>query len=203
MSQCTLCLALGDLKDRIENTPLLVTKNFVVLPALGPLAVGHVLVVSRSHLPSFAMLGRELLMEYEQLVHIARSLPVYAEQGLLEAEHGATALGSGGACIDHAHINWIPSHSDKSRMFDGELTQIRAITSLSDLAGLTEPYILMRASANDGLVYSGAAVQSQLIRRRICSLDEREDWDWAVVPGFKSVEATIELWHAERLHERF
>jgi len=44
-----------------------------VLPALGPLVVGHVLIASRDHGLNLASMGRDRLLEYQSLVARVRN----------------------------------------------------------------------------------------------------------------------------------
>src|SRR5690242_1505151 len=49
--------------SRLENSELLNSEHFVLMPALGPLVPGHVLIVSRDHALSLAALGTSVLTE--------------------------------------------------------------------------------------------------------------------------------------------
>jgi diadenosine tetraphosphate (Ap4A) HIT family hydrolase len=77
-----------------------------VIPSLGPVTAGHVMVVSRSHAPNLAAMGPSVIDEYNALVESISARPGFGD--LLEGEHGAAADSPGGACITHTHVNLIP-----------------------------------------------------------------------------------------------
>src|SRR4051812_41060660 len=108
---CRLCNAIqnpfssGEL--RACDTVLFKTKNFVLLPSIGPLVRGHAMFVSRKHYPSLASMIPEAIREYEETIGMFFRIPQIGGN-LLEAEHGATADCHAGACVAHAHIHLLP-----------------------------------------------------------------------------------------------
>jgi diadenosine tetraphosphate (Ap4A) HIT family hydrolase len=178
---------------RLENTELLGSDRFVLVPALGPLAPGHVLIVSRDHALSLAALGSSVLTEYEDLVQIVAVRYAIPRKDLLEAEHGPTNISYGGGCIGHAHVNLIPGLGSLVGLLDETLPVIPGIDKLSDLMSVNGSYVLMRA-ATQIRVYAGGNVPSQLIRRSICEHFGRAEWDWGIFPRLDIVAATVAMW---------
>lgn len=129
---CALCRALGrdtclaDSFPRPENTPLMVTEQFVVIPCIGPLAIGHVMVVSRKHFPSLAAMGPNAVREYDTIVAAVKGMDAYQGTNLLEAEHGATESDSGGACVSHTHLQLIPAFRKSATGHNHRLCQLSA-----------------------------------------------------------------------------
>ena len=83
---CRLCATVAGRqatysRRNIENTILLKTQNFIVVPALGPLISGHVLIVSTLHFPSIASMGIEAIVEYEKIVGLL-PYPLSIEQSI-------------------------------------------------------------------------------------------------------------------------
>jgi len=178
----------------VYNTHLLESSSFVVLPAVGSLHAGHVLVVSREHYPNLGSMPRAAIREYVSLVDGVQARLGGRLGGWLEAEHGATDGGdTGGACITHVHVNLIPNHSQLVDMFRAQLAQKPVRHDLQDLSGELAPYILLRTDS-DVRLHEAVGVPSQLIRRRICQLNGREDWDWGAFPQLDVVESTIAMW---------
>ena len=109
---CALCVAAADATAPdhpfLHNTPLAETPRFVVIPSVGPFTPGHVMVVSKTHQPSLLAMGAAAVYEYDALAERIRLLPVWNATVPLEAEHGSTTLDSGGACVVHCHVHWIP-----------------------------------------------------------------------------------------------
>ncbi len=193
-STCQLCSALQDAaradgSARIENTPLHETKSFVVLPCVGPLVAGQVMVVSRRHCPSLASLGLDAVLEYQSL---AAELPKEPES-LLEAEHGATDTDCAGACVMHAHVHWLPGFAQYADVFDGVLPQFHFGPDLQ-LPAPSIPYLFLRGAGGCVRVFDGAGLPSQMLRQAICSALGRDDWDWRVKPRYDLIRETIAYW---------
>lgn len=192
---CALCRAVNEEAievRRVYDTHILSSDSFVVIPAVGPITPGHVMVVSRSHAPNLAALGRATIQEYESLVESMAKHPQLGNE-LLEAEHGASGNESGGACITHAHVNLIPGFSHLADVLDGNLPRLEVDHDLQTLEPAAAPYILLRGHDVVRL-FKAQAVPSQLIRRVLFEKVGRDDWDWAVYPNHSVVEQTLKLW---------
>jgi diadenosine tetraphosphate (Ap4A) HIT family hydrolase len=193
---CTFCLALRshrEGKSKPHDTILYTSPRFVVLPALGPIVPGHVVVVSRNHTPSLLSSGSEMRREYDALLSRLRVSRPFLRSGLLEAEHGSTASERAGACITHTHVNLIPNLGHLDGMFDGEFPLEAVANQVASLQFAESPYLLLRGG-DDYKVYLARNIASQLIRRRLCTLLGRDDWDWAVFPSDDVISETIGLW---------
>ncbi len=194
---CALCRAVDEKAPevrRVYDTPLLASSSFVVIPAVGPITPGHVMVVSRNHSPNLGSMGQTKIREYRSLVESISKHSGFGE--LLEGEHGASADESGGACITHAHVNLIPGFSHLVDMLELNLPSLEVDHDLQTLKSDAAPYILLRGG---GIVrlYRAHAVPSQLIRRVLFAKVGRDDWDWGAYPNLNVVQETLELWGKE------
>lgn len=78
--ECTLCRIVDERRGAqrpLYDTHLLETPTFVVIPAVGPVRPGHVMVVSRSHIPNLASMaptGSQSTMSWYGWSHAA--LPI-------------------------------------------------------------------------------------------------------------------------------
>ena len=61
-------------KTKLENTIIDETANFLVLPAVGSLVEGYLLIISKRHLNSMAELSKEEKEEYQFLINKYRTL---------------------------------------------------------------------------------------------------------------------------------
>src|SRR5437016_4295162 len=124
---CALCRAVdehfADVRPEYD-THLYVTPSFVVIPAVGPVTPGHVLIVSKQHLPNLASMDTAALGEYKALVERLRQKPCYSNTVCIEAEHGASLVDAGGACITHVHVNFIPGLGEQINLMDGLLSSL-------------------------------------------------------------------------------
>ena len=191
---CALCRAVDEEAReirRIYDTHLTVSEHFVVIPSLGPVTAGHVMVVSRSHAPNLAAMGQSVIDEYNALVESISARPGFGD--LLEGEHGAAADSPGGACITHAHVNLIPGFGHLLNELEFTLPPIEMDYELRNLGPDAAPYILLRGS-NAVRLYGAHAVPSQLIRRVLFAKIGRGDWDWGAYPNLSVIHETLELW---------
>lgn len=197
-SRCAICDALfGDASDPVEypeNTHLLHRDYFSVIPALGPFSLGHVMIVRNRHEPSLAAACPEARKEYEKVVDVLRANPVYTKTSVLEAEHGATKLATGGACIRHTHVNWIPGAGAHDRMFDGKFELLGRFESMQDLPRLDAPYLLLRGDSKTVSIYAAKGAPSQCIRRCLWNIHQRTDWNWHTEPNDYLVHETLKAW---------
>lgn len=196
---CDLCAAIVDSQNpegqrEPFNTPLAESARFVVLPSIGPLVPGHIMVVSREHYPNLASMGREAIREYEDLARHLSELPIYDRATVLEAESGSVHGESAGGCIIHTHIQWIPDFATHADIFDAVLRLVHRGSSLEDLISAPQPYILVRAALSDLRVYSPEGLRSQAIRRALSARVGRDDWDWGAFPRWVWIEETLRMW---------
>lgn len=194
-SPCRLCRALEPSEEpAIENTILFQSKRFVVLPALGPLSLGHVHVVSREHFPNLGSMGPDAIAEYEQIAEHLRHRPLFSK-GFVEAEHGATDEASkGGACVIHTHVHWIPGFHECYSEIIANCDNVAELSSLADLARIVGPYIFVRTLTDPIAVFDARGLPSQFLRGRLCACHDRDDRDWKQALRPDLVEATVSQW---------
>lgn len=196
MDACRICDALDEknhASSRTYNKHLKETKTFVVLPALGALMPGHVMVVTKEHLLNFATLSADAKQEYESLISEIREMPFYASTNILEAEHGSSTNESGGACITHAHINIFPSYGAYLHKFDAELKVKYIECDYKRLSKSDAPYLYLRNN-RFSCCFDAYGTTSQYIRKRLTSFEGRTNWDWKEDPRIDYVEQTITIW---------
>lgn len=193
-SDCVFCRTLSQPEAaRPEcDTVLHRSTNFVVMPALGPLTLGHVMLVSRDHRRSLAGMGSEAIAEYVVLRRHVEDVTGCPSHEMLAAEHGGATLGSGGGCIDHAHINLLPWMGRHLDALSPGLPRIEGHESLRSLDGLTRPYILLHT--DEMRLHDARDAPSQAIRKAICAESGRHDWDWELFPQRALVSRTVDLW---------
>jgi diadenosine tetraphosphate (Ap4A) HIT family hydrolase len=199
--RCVLCRALLDQENgsrppNVENTKLMESARFVVMPCIGPFVPGHILVVSREHHPNLLSMGPEALEEYDDLSKRITDKCPFSEGGVLEAEHGAVEGDKAGACVVHAHVHWLPGLAPRARMFDDVLPAVLTDARMSDLSAVEGPYILTRANLEHVSVYRASGLRSQMIRRTLCEDLGRTDENWKAAPRPEWVQETVNRWKA-------
>lgn len=162
-----------------------------IVAALGPLRVGHLMLVPNDHYLSMAEYARRnsdfadtvsKLMQVVSTIWPRRSSP-------LIFEHGATQAGRA-SCIEHAHLQIVPG---LGHLASGilpldwvEVVAYQAISSNSEAGYL---------STFDGKqlrVAAAAALPNQYLRRRVREIQGRPDeWDYLMYPELTRVEQTV------------
>jgi diadenosine tetraphosphate (Ap4A) HIT family hydrolase len=190
-------MALAESKSpqaRAENTALARTENFCVIPASGPLVLGHVMAISQSHTEHLSNVNEGTLIEYQELRTRAEAKLLASGLDLLEIEHGSTSQNYAGGCIVHTHLHWLPGLGEVAEEFERRLPLIGELGSLAELRQIDEPYLLVRKSGTPYFLYSAKNLPSQYSRRIVAAHLNLESWDWVVSNNSGLVLETIEFW---------
>lgn len=174
---------------------LLESRSFAVLPSLGALAPGHVLLCPRQHVGSFAQVDVSLHSEYRDVkaTLVARLRAMY-EGEITIFEHGMAADGGRMVCtVDHAHQHFVPlppwldaaAPVAWTRTFDGSLAALRRLAGGQEYVSCETPDGVCR------LMTAGRGIESQLMRKIIATgLGRGHRWNWRETPGARAADAT-------------
>jgi diadenosine tetraphosphate (Ap4A) HIT family hydrolase len=202
--ECPLCNAIlqnNDPKTNIplENVILMESEHFVLMPCLGPLVKGQLLIVAKTHKLSLSAHDRPTILDLKFFI---KQIPKFDSGDIYIAEHGSTAEFSAGNCVDHTHLHWIPNLGDSLGLFDGYLSPLDIGNDLENILKLREPYILEFNINGDMNVYSAYNVESQLIRKLISKKLKIRDWNWRSHPNRNLIIETVEQWKSHRVISR-
>lgn len=178
-------------KNGLDSRIVATTKKFVVMPMVGPLVPGYLLIVPKDHYLSIAQLPRE---QVEELKIIKEELKkVFKEYygDCVFYEHGALSCSAkGGSCSDHAHLHIVAVDTDVKDKFDRygyELRKIKDCSEITDQKQRNIPYLYYENQQGEMFVADAPVVESQFIRKLIAkdidALDRalwneniRKDW---------------------------
>jgi diadenosine tetraphosphate (Ap4A) HIT family hydrolase len=214
---CTFCTELsgpnhstnfGRLTSSLVDSRILWrNEHFAILPSLGPLRQGHLLIIPIEHIFSYENLTTDKLHQADQLIKVIyRYLISRRHKSIVAFEHGAPITHGdkreirirkaiSGACTDHAHFHLVPDIST-SQLRDKieESKTIRDKFIVSDLTKLSEncnanlPYLILGGGDNDcWTIYLFDELQSQFMRQAVASIDGSKDWDWLLYPKIELV----------------
>jgi hypothetical protein len=191
---CPLCHAVHNralFLDGVNvNTVLGGRGNFIVIPALGPLVVGHVLIVTTAHTGGLRYLQDDTQRNYEQLSIELREYCARSGDTVLEAEHGANDRAIRGPCIRHTHVHVLPGLGNAAGMFDSR-RDLEKVDSSS--YNRIDSYVWVNNGEREK-VYDASRVIGQEIRQAVGQYLSIDDWDWAVNPKPELIALTIEYW---------
>jgi diadenosine tetraphosphate (Ap4A) HIT family hydrolase len=165
----------------LESRTILEETDFKLLPSLGQIVPGYLLLVSKRHYRALADMSLEELRGAESLKRhlVTRLYPTYGDY--LFFEHGARTSASGGCGISHAHLHAVPFPSDKDPVED--LIQTFAFEEVSNFPDLKSihperSYLYYEAVCGGRYVFYPEFIPSQYIRRLLAEALGIQSWDW-------------------------
>jgi diadenosine tetraphosphate (Ap4A) HIT family hydrolase len=161
------------------------TKQFVVIPSVGPLSRGHSLLCPRDHIKNIGQLPLVSEREFAAIKSKLRKLLWRVFEAPVHCfEHGSASATSRVLCtVDHAHLHFVPSGVDVLHTLrsQGDWVEIRSsLDSLSATVGEKE-YLYYETPEGRSFVAKGgpAGFESQYLRRIFAAaLHRLGDWDW-------------------------
>ena len=165
--------------DKVENTVICETKNFRVIPSVGSLLDGYVLIVTKNHINSLSELTDEQKVEYENLVSEILQIfqKVYGRTPIL-FEHGTPNIQNSmsATSIIHAHSH-IVNFKFKNESEILEKYNFISIQNFKDVK--RENYIYYVSDNETKYVSYNFDSISQLMRILIANeIDKGEQYNW-------------------------
>jgi diadenosine tetraphosphate (Ap4A) HIT family hydrolase len=207
VGKCSLCAQVAGDREHDLLAPMLpgtgyqrgVARDmghFALIPSVGPLAAGHVLLCPQAHRCSFAALGPDEEVEVEPAIDATEDL-LSRRYGprLYLFEHGTGAASSQPACsVEHAHLHLLPSRSDLWPAVAQAVTwSALGDRSLTDVVGDRE---YLRFRQDDGrwwIHVPRRPLRSQLLRQHLArALGVQHVWDWRTHPRAELVRETFD-----------
>lgn len=178
--------------------------NFVVVPTLGAIVEGWLIIVPKPHFLCFGEMPLEFFSELQNLTrHILfSSRKLYGPTVLFE--HGPSAPSQNMGCtIDHAHLHVVPTNCDlliSSSDFCPQKfnwTPTGALTNSKILFESNQPYLYIQQ--NDGKQFFAVSENfpRQFLRRVIAKHHGNHDqFDWETFPFVENIERTLERYQS-------
>jgi diadenosine tetraphosphate (Ap4A) HIT family hydrolase len=167
--------------DQLHDRTILDDGQFRIMPSLGQIVPGYLLVVPTRHYCAFADMSVEELTTAEALkTHLSGQLrSAYGD--CLFFEHGARTSESGGCGISHAHLHAVPFPKEKDPA--KKITQAFAFEEISSLVELKRiqperSYLYYEAVRGKRYVLYPPFIPSQYIRRLLAEALGTKEWDW-------------------------
>ena len=196
---CRFCEEVGcDRPSSPWNSPLFQSPHFVVIPSLGSLISGWLLIVPREHFLSTAVLPPSLIEEMDCLKRaVARVVAQEFAPGWA-FEHGPAAHKRAVGCgVDHAHVHVVPLRFDlveaatpflpyDVRFRPGTMETCREYI----LRGYD--YLYAESPTGDCVVAGSPRFGSQVFRKAIAHRYRKfKEYRWSNYPQFDNVSVTI------------
>jgi diadenosine tetraphosphate (Ap4A) HIT family hydrolase len=192
MSDCCFCAEFaGEATDFHRLYPdlagrmVLETERFVVLPSLGQLAQGHLLIVPRLHATSFGELDEAARREVEKLYSDLRALMGRQFSPPVCFEHGSSRSADAGGCgITHAHLHLVPlggRRAETPRPAGAGWRETRPVNWLDEAANLASQglgYLMWHGPDASPLLDVVSDLPSQYLREHVAGVLGHDRWDW-------------------------
>jgi len=180
---------------------ILENETFAVIPSLGALSPGHVLLCPKVHVKSLAQLGSGLAGnvegEYSDLkMKLRRLLETHYDADVHYFEHGMATVSSHIPCTtEHAHLHFIPVPRSVAVVANEGGTWSTCNKSLTAIAAYTgdQEYLLHETPDGVTRIATGPAgsFPSQSMRRLFASrLGYGDLWNWRTSPRPESADKT-------------
>lgn len=209
--RCEFCAEFGGAGSLFEaiygsvlsSRVVLEEDGFAVMPSIGQVFPGSLMVLPRAHIERFADLPLEDQVAAQRLIDRLRRT---STRRLIAFEHGAREATGGGCGIYHAHIHVVPvpDHMDTSPLVVGLAPSLSSLKGALCVLAASDEYLLLFDSEGRGWsrVLSPAdrsEFPSQYFRRCLAALAGTPgSWDWRTIehPERRLVEA-VAAWRSQ------
>lgn len=199
-------LAAAQTKGRI----LWQNSEFALIPTLGPIVEGHLLLIPLQHVFSFANFSYFELEKAEIIINLIYQFYSTQNKKMVSFKHGACVhkglhyekrikKALSGACTDHAHFHLIPDvpiTEILKRIETQDLIvkkkRIKKLSSLPKSADNASPYVIIGGSDTPFWhLYIVEELPSQFMREIAASFVRLEDWSWISNPRIDLIINTL------------
>jgi diadenosine tetraphosphate (Ap4A) HIT family hydrolase len=178
-----------------ESRILRRSSEFVVLPSLGQIVEGYLLVVPTKHRAALGDLPALHVDELTVLCAFVRAT-IESEYGpCVFYEHGTRSEKSGGCGIYHAHLHAVPLSRamDPVDLLKSKFST-RALTNLGEIRQQTQglpSYLFYQDSLGNSYVFDTGNLPSQYMRKLLANRIGNPQWDWRTAGKEERLLATL------------
>jgi diadenosine tetraphosphate (Ap4A) HIT family hydrolase len=182
-------------KGQPKTRVLAATRNFRIVPTLGQIVEGYLLVVPSEHYRALADMPSVMLQELAGLTAGLRTRLLTAYGPCVFFEHGTRSDRSGGCGVYHAHLHAVPVTqgtdlvADLKRRF--ALRPILGIERIGETIDRTDSYLYYRDLESNDYACRVDHLPSQYIRRLLAETLGKSDWDWRAYGREAALVSTI------------
>ena len=189
-----MCIFCSFDNSKVENTIIEETENFYVLPAVGSLVDGYLLIVSKRHVNSMADLNDVETSEYIGLIDKYRNkfFKIYQKSPIV-FEHGTPIVASSNktSSVYHAHTHIVNHNFKDEKSIISEL-KFKKINNVTHIVN-DKNYISYINPLGINMVSYKFPSISQLMRKYIaCDLGMDDKYSWRDFDFMNNIILTID-----------
>jgi diadenosine tetraphosphate (Ap4A) HIT family hydrolase len=160
---------------------ILASGSFRIVPSLGQIVEGHLLVIPSVHICAVADLAKDQVSLLDGLCSRVRSILRDAYGACVLFEHGIRGAGIGGCGIEHAHLHAVPVRAEGvldvlTREFGGR--PIQALEDIGRELPREQSYLFFEDASAARHVFPVDSLPSQYMRKVVAESIGKSDWDW-------------------------
>ena len=175
------------------------TEHFVVVPTVGALVEGWLLIVTKKPYLCMGAIEQTLYLELASLKEYVFSVLGQAYGEVAAFEHGPSQTGQRVGCgVDHAHLHVLPVDFSLiervPQVTDALLSwrEVENIHAARELFSEGKPYLYVEQPADVGRISNASVAPSQLFRRVIAeAIGSPDAFDWRSNPMEANVISTV------------
>jgi diadenosine tetraphosphate (Ap4A) HIT family hydrolase len=156
--------------------------EFVVVPSLGQVAEGHLLLLPIKHWTAVGDLPESLSEGFTELSKNITAILDEEYGSCITFEHGVRSESAGGCGIDHAHLHVVPLSAalDPIDFLKSQFSyeQIGDLSEIGKQSKGRSGYLFYQDSQSRAYLFDAANLVSQYMRRVLANVLGVHDWDW-------------------------
>ncbi|MGW3964825.1 hypothetical protein ACWED2_33760 [Amycolatopsis sp. NPDC005003] len=193
---CFICRAMHDRELPWTDQPILLRHGRgCILPGVGSLVAGYVLISPAEHVPNLCATAPESgFTEF-----LRQALTGLGDQfgELTYWEHGGVSAPSfpTSACVDHAHLHVVPGSYGLRLPTRAAVRTADVLTMLTQHAAdwCERPYLMLGSTQGQCTLAEDIGVPQYFRRQLAAAVGTPDLWDYAAFPGDANVRATLTL----------
>lgn len=158
------------------------TANFSVIPTIGQIVEGYLLVIPVRHYTALADMPADLMSEVSELCRRVRRTLSQAYGPSLLFEHGIRGAHAGGCGVEHAHLHVVPfapgNDPIEKLKTNHSFKTIGGISDLRQQVSPNSPYLYYEQTNGQAWMCEIEHIPSQYIRRLLATSIGVELWNW-------------------------
>jgi diadenosine tetraphosphate (Ap4A) HIT family hydrolase len=164
------------------------SKEITIIPTIGQIVAGHVLIIPNNHITAFGDAPPSMLSQLIAVKASLREILLRKYGGCIFFEHGTRGSHCGGCGVYHAHIHAVPITYSFSPA--GLLKSVPFFTSENLQSALSKinresSYLFFENTLAECFIAEVSYVPSQTLRRAVAEFAGNPIWDWREY-GFES-----------------
>lgn len=188
---CPLCDEFS--APQISNRLIYSGSYFNIIPSMGPLHSGHVLLCPMAHHRSMQTFCIDELKQYYKLFSLICDF--YNQESLKFCffENGTPYGANGGCSIVHSHTHFIPTldvSAYRSVLANASNKPLTFTDLVSEIRNINYNYVLLGSKSDEFFLIDRTGLPSQQMRRLSADYIGMKAWDWRSNQCYSDIETT-------------